>query len=159
MSIDFWSYVQLTSLLSHTEFHLHVEITLTLFITHSVQGLSSRQLDILVENSGRVNFGHPLEVRKGPCSLAFVFACIFTPLFTLSPISIHSFSSCPSLPLSPSVWPSRIASIYLSFHSPSIPPLPPPSLTGISGSVEVDGKEHKDWKIYSFEFKSSFVHE
>ena len=51
-----------------------------------------RQLDILVENSGRVNFGHPLAVRKG-----------------------------------------------------------------ISGSVEVDGKVQKDWKIYSFEFKSAFV--
>lgn len=57
-----------------------------------MQGLPSRQLDILVENSGRANFGHPLDVRKG-----------------------------------------------------------------ISGDVEVDGVVQKNWKIYSFEFKSSFV--
>ena len=28
---------------------------------------------------------------------------------------------------------------------------------GITGSVELDGKPHTNWKIYSFEFKSSFV--
>ncbi len=28
---------------------------------------------------------------------------------------------------------------------------------GISGSVEVDGREHKQWKMYSLEFKSSYV--
>ncbi|CAI7994266.1 Beta-galactosidase-1-like protein 2 [Geodia barretti] len=58
----------------------------------SSQGLPSRQLDILVENGGRVNFGHPLAVRKG-----------------------------------------------------------------ISGSVVVDGVTQANWKIYSFEFKNSFI--
>jgi beta-galactosidase GanA len=65
---------------------------ITLSLPPATEGLSSRQLDILVENGGRVNFGHPLGVRKG-----------------------------------------------------------------ISGTVEVDGKLHMDWKIYSFEFKSEFV--
>ena len=45
-----------------------------------------------MENGGRVNFGHPLAVRKG-----------------------------------------------------------------ISGSVEVDGVTQRNWKIYSFEFKNSFI--
>ena len=57
-----------------------------------VQGKDPRQLDILVSNEGRVNFGQPLDIRKG-----------------------------------------------------------------LTGSVEVDGKEQKDWKIYSFEFKPSFI--
>lgn len=29
--------------------------------------------------------------------------------------------------------------------------------TGILGKVEVDGKVHTNWKIYSLEFKSSFI--
>ena len=62
------------------------------FIIPWWQGLPSRQLDILVENGGRVNFGHPLAVRKG-----------------------------------------------------------------ISGSVVVDGVTQANWKIYSFEFKNSFI--
>lgn len=28
---------------------------------------------------------------------------------------------------------------------------------GITGKVEVDGEEKKDWKMFSFEFKSSFI--